>query len=124
MGSIYANSHPIMCSPAESPKIVLALIWRRSLTRCTGGGALYSGADGPRPRVGWSTALQHVRIFPALNRTVHALSQNGSCVYRGSGDCQQHLDPASRVGPQQGGEILGGRQATQDASRWRRVKER
>jgi hypothetical protein len=39
-------------SSAESPKIMLALIWALSI----GGGALYGGADGPHPRAGQSAS--------------------------------------------------------------------
>jgi hypothetical protein len=39
-------------SPAESPKSMLTLFWSAKYSRRTGGGALWSGADGPRPGTG------------------------------------------------------------------------
>jgi hypothetical protein len=57
-------------SPAESPKSMLTPFWRRQLLKRTSGGALWSGADGPRPRAGRSATWREAAVLSGQARTV------------------------------------------------------
>jgi hypothetical protein len=77
----------------------------RGLAR--GGGALWSGADGPRHRAGWSaTWCRSLGSLPD-GRTVRALGSDGPRVRRGSGRSPTAPGSRSREGPRRGVEILG-----------------
>jgi hypothetical protein len=58
--------------PAESPKSMLTLFWSAKYSRRTGGGALWSGADGPRPGAGRSATWRRGYGFLPDGRTVRA----------------------------------------------------
>jgi hypothetical protein len=76
-------------------------------SRRTGGGALWSGADGPRPRAGRSTTWREAAVLSGQARTVRALGPDGPRVCRGSGRSPAAPGSRSREGPRRGGEILG-----------------
>jgi hypothetical protein len=71
------------------------------------GGALYTGADGPRARAGRSAAWCEARASLPDGRTVRALGPDGPCVRRGGGRSPAAPGSRSREGPRRGGEILG-----------------
>jgi hypothetical protein len=62
-------------SPTESPKSVLAPIRAPITAMITGGGALCTGADGPRPGAGWSATWRRARVPCLTDRTVHACAE-------------------------------------------------
>jgi hypothetical protein len=94
-------------SPAESPKSMLTPFRSAKYSRRTGGGALWSGADGPRPGAGRSaTWCRSLGPLPD-GRTVRALRPDGPRVRRGGGSRRQRPGSRSREGPRRGGEILG-----------------
>jgi hypothetical protein len=78
----------------------------RDLAR--GGGALWSGADGPRHRAGRSATWCRSSGSLPDGRTVRALGPNGPRVRRGGGGSPAAPGSRSREGPRRGGEILGG----------------
>jgi hypothetical protein len=59
-------------SPAESPKSMLALFRSAKYSRRTGGGALWSGADGPRPGAGAKVSCLTAGRSAPWGRTVRA----------------------------------------------------
>jgi hypothetical protein len=59
-------------SPAESPKSELELIRAPITALRTGGGALCTGADGPRPGAGWSTTWSRATVPCLTGQTVCA----------------------------------------------------
>jgi hypothetical protein len=74
----------------------------------TSGGALWSGADGLRHRVGRSATWRRGKGSLPDGRTVRALGPDGPRVRRGGGGSPVMLGSRSREGPRRGGEILGG----------------
>jgi hypothetical protein len=64
-------------SLAESPKSMLAPFWRRQLLKRTSGGALWSGADGPRHGAGRSATWREAAELPGQARTVRGLGPDG-----------------------------------------------
>jgi hypothetical protein len=62
--------------------IVDTFFGRQTLTR-TGGGALCTGTDGPRPGAEWSTTWRRARVPCLTCRTVRALGPDGPRVRRG-----------------------------------------
>jgi hypothetical protein len=62
-------------SPAESPKSMLTPFWRRQLLKRTSGGALWSGADGPRHRAGRSATWREAAVLSGQAQTVRDLVQ-------------------------------------------------
>jgi hypothetical protein len=77
----------------------------RDLAR--GGGALWSGADGPWPGAGRSaTWCRSLGPLPD-GRTVRTLRPDGPRVRRGGGSRRRRPGSRSREGPRRGGEILG-----------------
>ena len=87
-------------------KYVDAFLERQSLNK-NHGGALWSGADGPRPGAGRSaTWCRSLGPLPD-GRTVRALRPDGPRVRRGGGRSPAAPGSRSREGPHRGGEILG-----------------
>jgi hypothetical protein len=76
----------------------------RDLAR--GGGALWSGADGPRHRAGRSATWRRSTGSLPDGRTVRALGPDGPRVRRGGGGSPAAPGSRSREGPRRGGEIL------------------
>jgi hypothetical protein len=76
-------------------------------SRRTGGDALWSGADGPRPAVGRSAAWRRGKGPLPDGRTVRVLGPDGPRVRRGGGRSPAAPGSHSREGPRRGGEILG-----------------
>jgi hypothetical protein len=66
-----------MFSPAESPKSMLTLFRSAKYSRKTGGGALWSGADGPQHRVGRSTTWREAAVLSGQARTVRGTGSDG-----------------------------------------------
>jgi hypothetical protein len=64
-------------SPAESPKSMLTLFWSAKYSRRTGGGALWSGADGPRPGAGRSATWREAAVLSGQARTVRGTGPDG-----------------------------------------------
>jgi hypothetical protein len=58
-------------SPTELPKSVLAPNWAPITALRTGGGALYTGANGPRPGAGRFATWSRARVPCLTGRTVH-----------------------------------------------------
>jgi hypothetical protein len=71
------------------------------------GGTLCAGADCPRPGVGRSAAWCATRAPLPDGRTVRALGPDGPRVRRGGGRSPMAPESRSREGPRRGGEILG-----------------
>jgi hypothetical protein len=65
--------------------IVLAPIRAPITALRTGGGALCTGADGPRPGAGWIATQSRARVPCLTGRTVHAYRPDGPHVHRGGG---------------------------------------
>jgi hypothetical protein len=66
-----------MSSPAESPKSMLTLFRSAKYSKRTGGGALWSGADGPRPRAGWSATWREAAVLSGQARMVRGTGPDG-----------------------------------------------
>jgi hypothetical protein len=77
----------------------------RDLAR--GGGALWSGVDGPRHRAGRSATWCRSSGSLPDGRTVCALGPDSPRVRRGGGRSPAAPGSRSREGPRRGGEILG-----------------
>jgi hypothetical protein len=94
-------------SPAESPKSMLTPFGSAKYSRRTSGGALWSGADGPRHRAGRSATWREAAVLTGQTRTVRGTGPDGPRVRRGDG--RSPAAPGSRFweGPRRGGEILG-----------------
>jgi hypothetical protein len=75
-------------------------------SRRTGGGALWSGVDGPRHRAGRSATWRRSSGFLPDGRTVRALGPDGPRVRRGGGRSPAAPGSRSREGPRRGGDIL------------------
>jgi hypothetical protein len=60
----------------------------------TGGSALCGGADGPRPRTGWSTTWRRGKSSCLTSRTVRAWWLDGPCVRKSGRVRWQHLNLA------------------------------
>jgi hypothetical protein len=121
---IIGHKHALLENNIYRVSIVLTPFWRRQLLKRTsggrsgrggrtvrglarGGGALWSGADGPRHRVGWSaTWCRSLGSLPD-GRTVRALGPDGPRVRRGGGRSPTAPGSRSREGPCRGVEILG-----------------
>jgi hypothetical protein len=73
----------------------------------TSGGALWSGADGPRHRAGRSATWREAAALSGQARTVRALGPDGPRVHSGGGRLPAAPGSRSREGPRRGGEILG-----------------
>jgi hypothetical protein len=67
----------IFVSPAESPKSMLTPFWRRQSLKKTSGGALWSGADGPRHRTGRSATWREAVVLSGQARTVRDTGPDG-----------------------------------------------
>jgi hypothetical protein len=94
-------------SLAESPKSMLTPFWGANHSTRTSGGALYTGADGPRPGVGRSAAWCEARVSCL---TVERSAPWGRTVRACTGaaeDRRWRLDLAPGRDPRRGGEILG-----------------
>jgi hypothetical protein len=76
----------------------------RDLVR--GGGALWSGVDGPRHRAGRSATWCRSSGSLPDGRTVRALGPDGPRVRRGGGRSPAAPGSRSQEGPRRGGEIL------------------
>jgi hypothetical protein len=72
-----------------------------------GGGALCTGADGPRAGTGRSATWCEARASLPDGRTVRALGPDGPRVCGGGGSRRRRPHSRSREGPRRGGEILG-----------------
>jgi hypothetical protein len=72
---------------------------RQPLARCTSGGALCRGADGPRPAVGAGLLCAEAGWFMPGGRMVHV------CAEAVAFTTAPKSDP--REGPRQGGDIVG-----------------
>ena len=117
-------------SPAESLKSMLTLFRSANHSRRTSGGALCTGADGPRAGAGRSAAWCEAAVLSAQGRTVRglgpdgprpgarlgllpdgrtvrALGPDGPRVRRDDGRSPTAPGSRSREGPRRGGEILG-----------------
>jgi hypothetical protein len=57
--------------------LVLTPFWRRQLLKRTSGGALWSGADGPRPRAGRSATWREAAVLSGQARTVRGAGPDG-----------------------------------------------
>jgi hypothetical protein len=57
--------------------MMLIPFWRRQLLKRTGGGALWSGADGPRPRAGRSATWREAAVLSGQARTVRGAGPDG-----------------------------------------------
>jgi hypothetical protein len=57
--------------------LLLTPFWRRQLLKRTSGGALWSGADGPRPRAGRSATWREAAVLSGQARTVRGLGPDG-----------------------------------------------
>jgi hypothetical protein len=77
----------------------------RGLAR--GGGALWSGADGPQHRAGRSATWCRSSGSLPDGRTVRTLGPDSPRVRRGGGRSSAAPGSRSREGPRRGGEILG-----------------
>jgi hypothetical protein len=71
------------------------------------GGALWSGADGPRPRAGRSVTWRRGKGLLPDGRMVRTLGPDGPRVRRGDRRSPAAPGSRSREGPRRGGEILG-----------------
>jgi hypothetical protein len=56
---------------------MLTPFWRRQLLKRTSGGALCTGADGPRAGAGWSVAWCEAAVLSGQGRTVRGLGPDG-----------------------------------------------
>jgi hypothetical protein len=81
-------------SPKESPKSVLTPIRAPITVLRTGGGALGTVADGPRPGVGRSATWSRARVPCLTDRTVRAYRPDGPRVRRGGGVRRRRLNLA------------------------------
>jgi hypothetical protein len=70
-------------SPTESPKSVLAPIQAPITVMITGGGALCTDADGPRPGAGRSATWRKAQVPCPTDRTVCAYRPDGPRMRRG-----------------------------------------
>jgi hypothetical protein len=66
-----------LSSPAVSPKSMLTLFRSAKYSRRTGGGALWSGADGPRHRAGRSVTWLEAAVLSGQVRTVRGTGPDG-----------------------------------------------
>jgi hypothetical protein len=66
-----------LLSSAESPKSMLTLFRSAKYSRRTGGGALWSGADGPRHMVGWSATWREAAVLSGQARMVRGTGPDG-----------------------------------------------
>jgi hypothetical protein len=99
--------HHIQYSRGEVWCLYLLTLFRSAkYSRRTGGGALWSGADGPRPGAGRSATWCRSSGSLSDDRTVHALGPDGPRVRRGGGRSPTAPRSRSREGPRRGGEIL------------------
>jgi len=73
----------------------------------TGGGALCTGADGPRPGTGRSATWSRGKGSLPDGRTVRTYRPDGPRVRRGRRKSPATPGSRSREGPRRGGEILG-----------------
>jgi hypothetical protein len=88
-------------------KRVLTPFRSAKYSRRTGGGALWSGADGPRPGAGRSATWCRSPGSLPNDRTVRALGPDGPRVRKGGGRSPAAPGSYFREGPRRGGEILG-----------------
>jgi hypothetical protein len=93
------------------------IFWGANHFKRTSGGALWSGADGPRHRAGRSVTWREAAVLSGQARTVRGLAQelgfhawrpDGPRVRRGGGGSPAAPGSRSREGPRRGVEILGG----------------
>jgi hypothetical protein len=56
---------------------LLTLFWSAKYSRRTGGGALWSGADGPRPGAGRSATWREAAVLSGQARTVRGTGPDG-----------------------------------------------
>jgi hypothetical protein len=56
---------------------LLTPFWRRQSLKRTSGGALWSGADGPRHRAGRSATWREAEVLSAQAWTVHSQGPDG-----------------------------------------------
>jgi hypothetical protein len=56
---------------------MLTPFWRRQLLKRTSGGALWSGADGPRARAGRSATWREAAVLSGQVRTVRGTGPDG-----------------------------------------------
>jgi hypothetical protein len=101
-------------SLVDSPKSMLTPFWGANHSTRTSGGALCTGADGPRPGAGRSAAWCEARVScltagrsAPWGQTVRALGPDGPRVHRGGGRSPTAPGSRSREGSHRGGEILG-----------------
>jgi hypothetical protein len=71
------------------------------------GGALWSGADGPRPGAGRSATWRRARVLCLTTGRSEPWGPDGPRVRRGDGSRRRRSGSRSREGPRRGGEILG-----------------
>jgi hypothetical protein len=91
----------------ENPLILLTLFRSAKYSRRTGGGALWSGADGPRPGAGRSATWRRAQVLYLTTGRSAPWGPDGLRVRRGGGSCRRCLDLAPGRDPVGGGEILG-----------------
>jgi hypothetical protein len=72
-----------MCCPQWSRQNYVGAFLGANHYLRTGGGALYTGADGPRPGAGRSATWGRARVSCLTGRTVRAFRPDGSHVCRG-----------------------------------------
>jgi hypothetical protein len=88
--------------------LVVDAFSERQILKKNRGGALCTGADGPRAGAGRSAAWCAAGASLPDGRTVRALGPDGPLVRRGGGRPPAAPGSRSREGPRRGGEILGG----------------
>jgi hypothetical protein len=86
---------------------LLTLFRSAKYSRRTGGGALWSGADGPQPGAGQSATWRRARVLCLTTGRSAPWGPDGPRVRRGGGSRRQRPRFRSREGPCRGGEIQG-----------------
>jgi hypothetical protein len=101
-------------SPAESLKSVLVPFRAPITITRTDGGALYTGADGPRLGTGLSVTWGSAKVSCLMGQTFRVYRSDGPRLQarrsaRAQGRRRSSAAPRSRSreGPRRGGEILG-----------------
>jgi hypothetical protein len=79
--------------------MLLALIRAPITTLRTGSGALYTGADSPRPGAGQSATWSRAKVPCLTGRTVRAYRPDGLRVRRGGRVCRRRLNLTPRRDP-------------------------
>jgi hypothetical protein len=94
----------------KTMKSSLGACWRfseRQTLNKNRGGALWSGADGPRFGAGRSATWRRARVLCLTAGRSAPWGPDGPRVRRGGGSRRRRPGSRSRKGPRRGGEILG-----------------